>query len=78
MYTVRCETEEDATWTRMALQVSDFPFKTVTSMNLRNAAQFTCVNDPSATLRRYGLRVFGTKYELRSVVRHAARSVNYE
>ena len=75
MYTIRCKTEEDATWTRMALQVSDFPFKSVPSPNLRNAAQFTCVSDPSAILRRYGLRVFGTKYELRSVVRHAAREV---
>ena len=70
IYTIRCRTEEDATWTRMALQVSGFPYKTVLSPNLRNAAQLMCPSDPSETLRRYGLRVWGTQYELRSEARH--------
>ena len=69
MYAIRCRRLQDAEATRRAFECVGFPYKAARSPNLRNAAQFTCTSDPSRTLRRFGLRVWGEQYELRSEVK---------
>ena len=66
VYTIRCTTTQDAEATRRAFEAVGFPYRNVKSPNLRNAGQFETDSDPGATLRRFGLRVRGSRYELRA------------